>query len=120
VLAPGESSCATAAARHHTDEVEITRLAAGVVGVAGLGVWFVLRRRWPPDGALPTPLLPAVGAAVFGLAALALAAEAMQAIGWQSNAGMGQWLSAAAVSAIVAALFGGVLIRELRTPVPMT
>lgn len=119
-LAPKEPTCLAAAARHHTDETETLRLATGVVGAIGLGLWYGLRRRWrttPAYGALPPALVPAVGAAVFGVATLALASQAMQAITWQSTAGLGQWLSAAIVSAVVAVGYGVVLVRNLRRPV---
>jgi hypothetical protein len=118
-LAPHEPTCLAAAARHHTDEVETYRIVAGVVGGIGLGVWALLRRRWratPATGALPPSLVPAVGAAVFGVATLTLASQAMQSIGWRSTAGLGQWVSAAGVSAVVAAGFGVVLYRTLRRP----
>jgi hypothetical protein len=120
-LAPHEPTCLAAAARHHADEVERYRIAAGVLGAAGLGAWALLRRRWratPATGALPPGMVPAVGAAVFGVATLALASQAMQSIGWRSTAGLGQWVSAAGVSAVVAAGFGVVLYRTLRRPSP--
>jgi len=120
-LAPGESTCSAAAARHHTDEVETSRVAAGVLGLVGLGTWELLRRRGrspPATGALPPALVPAVGTAVFGVAGLALASQAMQAFGWHSTSGLGQWLSASVVSALVAAGFAIALVRALRAPQP--
>jgi len=60
--------------------------------------------------------VPAVGAAVFGVASLALASEAMQSLGWRSTAGLGPWLSASSVAAVVSVGFGVVLLRELRRP----
>ena len=116
-LSPHEDSCLAAAARHHTDEVESFRVAVGVLGIVGFGVLTFLRRRWratPATGALPPALVPAVGAAVFGVAAVALASQAMQSIGWHSTAGVGQWLSAAVVSGLVALGFGMALLRSLR------
>ena len=118
-LAPKEPTCLAAAARHHTDETETTRLATGVLGAVGLGLWYILRRRWrttPAYGALPPALVSGVGAAVFGVATLALASEAMQAITWGSTAGLGQWLSAAIVSAVVDAGFAIAFLRNLRRP----
>jgi hypothetical protein len=118
-LAPKERDCLAAAARHHTDEVETTRVSAGVAGAVGLGLWFALRRRWrttPAYGAVPPVFVPAVGAALFAVASLALATQAMQAIGWKSTAGMGQWLSASVVSALFAAGFAVALLRQLQRP----
>jgi hypothetical protein len=122
-LAPNEPTCLAAAARHHTNEVETSRVAAGLVGLAGVGAHLVLRRRWrttPASGAIPAALVPAVGASVFGVAALVLASEAMQAIGWRSTSGLGQWLSASIVSAAVAAGFAAKLVRALRRPAHAT
>ncbi|MEA2493159.1 MAG: hypothetical protein QOJ29_1070 [Thermoleophilaceae bacterium] len=116
-LAPTEPSCRAAAARHHTDEVETTGIASGVVGLAGFGAWAFLRRRWratPATGALPPALVPGAGVAVFGVGTLALATQAMQSIGWHSTSGLGQWLSQAMVSGAVAAGFCVTLIRTLR------
>lgn len=118
-LAPKERSCLAAAARHHTDEVVIGRIATGVLGLFGFAAWSVLRRRWratPATGALPPALFPAIGTALFGVAALALAVEATQGIGWRTASGLGQWLSAAVVSGIVAAVFALRLLRTLRHP----
>jgi hypothetical protein len=122
-LAPHESSCRAAAARHHTNEVETTGIASGVLGLAGFGAWAFLRRRWratPATGALPHAFVPGVGAAVFGVAALALATQAVQSIGWHSTDGLGQWLSQALVSGAVAGGFCINLIRTLRRPLVTT
>jgi hypothetical protein len=118
-LAPGESTCATAAARHHTDEIEVTRLATGVLGLGALGVWFWLERRWGRAHwrtNLTGAYVPVIGTTLFGVAALALGAQSLQALGWGSTNGLGQWLSAAIVSSVVAGGFAVVLFRELRRP----
>jgi len=118
-LAPHSPSCLAAAARHHTTEVEMYRVAAGMVGAVGLAVCLVLRRRrsgLAEVGALPRGLVSAIGATVFGVAALALTSQAMQSIGWHTTAGLGQWLSAAIVAAGCAAGFTVELVRELCRP----
>ena len=115
-LAPGATNCSAAAARHHADEVEMYRIGAGVLGLGMLAASAGLRRRWrTARRALPTSLPPAVGAAVFGVAAITLASQAMQSIGGRSVAGLGQWLSAAVVAAIVALGFAVVAVRALRS-----
>ncbi len=119
VLAPHSPSCLAAAARHHTTEVEMYRVAAGMVGAVGVAVCVLLRRRrsaLADLSALPDGLVSAIGATVFGVATLALAAQAMQGIGWHTTAGLGQWLSAAIVSAASAAVFTVEFVRELRRP----
>jgi len=51
---------------------------------------------------------------LFGLAALALGVQAANALAQDAaNGGAGQWLSAAAVSAVVALGFGWSLLRTL-------
>jgi hypothetical protein len=118
-LAPSESSCARAAARHHTDEIEVTRVATGVLGLGALGIWFWVRRRWGRSSwrsILGGAYVPAIGAAVFGAAALGLGAQSLQSAGWGSTNGLGQWLSATVVALVVAGAFGVVLVRELRRP----
>ena len=120
-LAPHSPSCLVAAARHHTAEVEIYRVAAGMVGAVGVAVCVVLRRRrsaLAEVGALPHGLVSAIGATVFGVATFALTAQAMQGIGWHSTAGLGQWLSAAIVSGSVRdGLHGRVRARAAQTVV---
>ncbi len=96
------------------------RVAAGIVGAVGVAVCVLLRRRrstLADMSALPHGLVPAIGATVFGVATLALTAQAMQGIGWHTTAGLGQWLSAAIVSAACAAVFTVEFVRELRTAV---
>ena len=118
-LAPLSPSCLVAAARHHTTEVETYRIAAGMVGAVGVAVCVLFRRRrsaFADVSALPHGLVPAIGATVFGVATLALIAQAMQGIGWHTTAGLGQWLSAAIVSAACAAVFTVELLRELQRP----
>ena len=118
-LAPHSPSCIAAAARHHTTEVEMYRVAAGMVGAVGVAVCVLLRRRrsaLADTSALPHGLVPAIGATVFGVSTLALAVQAMQGIGWHTTAGLGQWLSAAIVSAASAAVFTVEFVRELRRP----
>ncbi|MBV9951589.1 MAG: hypothetical protein JO291_06540 [Acidimicrobiia bacterium] len=118
-LAPGQATCARAAARHHTDEIEVTRVATGVLGIALLGALFWVRRRSTAKrvrSALPPAMRSTVGVTVFGVAALALAAQSLQDFGWGTTNGLGQWLSAAIVSVIVAGGFAFVLLRDLRRP----
>ena len=118
-LAPHSPSCIAAAARHHTTEVEMYRVAAGMVGAVGVAVCVLLRRRrsaLADTSALPHGLVLAIGATVFGVSTLALAVQAMQGIGWHTTAGLGQWLSAAIVSAACAAVFTVEFVRELRRP----
>ena len=112
-----DRSCLGAAASHHSDEVVGSRLAAGLLGAPLLGAWAFARRR-DKGARLPPTLVPAVGAAVFGVAAAALAGESVNGLVLDAaGGGAGQWLSGAFVAAAVAAWFGSRLINELAVAV---
>jgi len=108
------ASCLDAAAAHHSDEVVVYRLAAGVVGVAALALWWIARGR-VRRAALPPSLVPALGVMAFGLAAAVTAAQGGNAlVEGGLRAGAGQWLSAAPTAAVVAVLFAAALLRSLQ------
>lgn len=107
-------TCVEAATTHHFGEVVEYRVAAGVLGLIGLGVWWLLRRRADRPGVLPEAFMTTVATALFTVAAAALLLEsAGQAlIGGESN-GVGALLSAGLVSALAAVVFGVSLWRSL-------
>ena len=111
--APSSSTCAEAAALHHSDETVTYRLAAGVLGLLLLGVWIVARRRAAGDGPLPAGLIEAAGSALFGVVGLALLAQGLELLALGPGTGEGADLSAGIVSLVVAALFGVALYRSL-------
>ena len=104
-------SCEAAAARHHTDEVETYRFAAGVAGALALVGWYVARRYsgWLHRFVPPRVLVDGGGAAAFTAAGLLLAAQATSSLDGHSLAGLGQWVSAA----VVALVFAGFLSIRL-------
>ncbi len=110
------ANCLTAAARHHTDEVETYRLAAGVLGMIGLATWWALRRRWrpPTTTALPTGLVDAVAATAFGIAALFLVAQATNGLAARTTDGLGQWASGALVASACTVVFAWRAMHDLR------
>jgi len=112
--APSSATCEEAAALHHSDETVTYRLAAGVLGLLLLGVWLAARRRnvGPGEG-LPAGMVPAVGAALFGVVGLALLAQGLELLALGPGTGEGADLSAGIVSLAVAALFGVGLYRSL-------
>jgi len=67
-------------------------------------------------GALAPGLVPAVGATVFAVAAAALSVQSLQGFTWRSSSGVGQWMSAALVSAVVAGGFARGWLRAARLP----
>lgn len=109
-----EPTCAEAAAAHHYDEVVDYRLAAGLLGLLGLGVYRYARRRsQPPIGTLPDGFVPITGTAVFGLAAAALIFQGLAPLPTGSSAGAGQWLSAGVVALAVAGCYALRVVRVL-------
>jgi hypothetical protein len=112
--APSGATCEEAAALHHSDETVTYRLAAGVLGLLLLGVWFAARRQGTgPGGGLPAGMVPAAGAALFGVVGLALLAQGLELLALGPGTGAGADLSAGIVSLVVAALFGIALYQSL-------
>jgi len=117
---PEARTCEAAATAHHFDEVVSYRLAAGVLGIAVLGAWWVARRRrwlWPDAAeAVPEGFGAIVGAALFGVAAAGLLFQSIGAIvvGGDSS-GTGQYLSGGLIAAVMAMGFAVVLQRTLHT-----
>jgi hypothetical protein len=112
--APGARSCEEAATTHHFGEVVDYRVAAGVLGLLALGVWWLLRRwRRDPPGLLPDGLVAGVGAAMFGAAAAVLLLESAGLLAFGGGTGAGQYLSGGLVSLVMAAAFAVSLYRTL-------
>jgi hypothetical protein len=108
----GEShTCEAAASAHHADEVQLYRMAVGILGVLALAVWRLKIRR--PLSRLPIELVPAIGAAVFGLVGAGLLAQGLSMLAEGPSHGPGQWLSAGSVAIAVAAVYGMRLLRHL-------
>jgi hypothetical protein len=114
-LSPASSSCQAAAAYDHWGEVVQFRVGFGVLGLALLAAWGLwLRRRGPRP--VSATLLPAVAVALFGLASVAsLGLSALQWWGGWTG-GLGQWISAGAVSVAFCLAFVPSLLRSLRAP----
>jgi hypothetical protein len=112
---PHEGTCAKAAVAHHYDEVVMYRVGAGVLGLLALGVAWFLRRRWKGDDLLlPDGFVPIVAVSLFGAAAafLLLDSFGLAVIGGET-AGVGQWLSAGVVAAVMAVAYLRPLARTL-------
>jgi hypothetical protein len=118
---PAAADCEAAASGHHADEVVIYRIASGLLGGAALAGWWWLgrRRRWWAEPSLPPPVVPAVGAALFGSAAVVLGGQGLGVMVFEGPShGPGQWISAGAVSLVVFVGFARAFWRSLATTVP--
>lgn len=112
---PGASDCDAAATAHHFGEVVEYRVAAGVLGLLALAGYAVLRRRFRRAGArlLPRGFVATVGAALFGVAGLALLGQGMGQLVFDGGRGAGALLSGGIVSAGVFAVYAAMLLRAV-------
>ncbi len=120
---PGAHTCRDAAVADWVDEVVGYRIAMGALGLVALGAFAWLRRRSPGSSGwttLPSTVgntLALTGFAVAGLWTLGLGIDLVVV---DSGNGSGQWLSAAPVALVAAAVFGVRLVRDLRSDVVLT
>ena len=107
-------TCAQAAASHHFDEVVQYRVAAGVLGLLVLLAAWLVRSRVRRDlvGTLPDGFIASIGTAVFGLAGVMLLLQGASQAAFRGQ-GAGQYLSAAIVCVVLAAVFTRSLYRTL-------
>jgi hypothetical protein len=111
--APHARSCEEAATVHHFGEVIDYRIAAGVLGLIALGVWWLLRRSRRDPQLLPEGLVAGIGTAMFGAATAVLLLQTIGLLASGQSAGAGQYLSGGLVSLLVAAAFALALYRTL-------
>lgn len=115
---PESVDCSAAANAHLYDEVVGYRLDAGVLGVLCLGALAVIWRRkplWRRRNPLPEGVTPAVGMALFGVAAAGLLLiGGMPAAFGRTLDGAGEYLSAGLVAALAAVAYGVAFTRVLR------
>ena len=114
---PHAGSCAQAAMADWANEIVVYRVALGIIGLVALAVLWLARRRlfpgprWSP---LPATVVDTVATTIFGLSGTWLAGLGLDAWVVSSGHGSGQWLSAAPVALLAAAVFGTRLLRDLR------
>jgi hypothetical protein len=110
-------TCEQAATLHHFGEVVFYREAAGVLGLAALGSFFVIQRfnrRFGSGRALPEGFTVSIGAALFGLAAFGLLGLGLGPLIIGRSTGIGQYLSGGVVAFFVFIGFAIALLRVLR------
>jgi HAAS domain-containing protein len=122
-LWPHAHSCAGAAMLEISSDAVVLRLLAGAAGLALLA-GYLLARRWLPR-ALPRGFEPTVAVALFGTAAVVLAALSVLSTGPIPGAlgglgGPGSYASGAAAALAAAAAFAWPLRRALSRPGPVT
>ena len=115
---PNAGSCTQAAIDHHFGEVVEYRVAAGLLGLLGLGGLWVLRRmprfrspRWTP----PPRMVAGLGALAAGASGVVLLADGTLMLGGLgADHGAGNPLSAGVVALLVAVGFAVALLRTRR------
>ena len=115
---PRAHTCAQAAVADWAFETMAYRLAAGVLGVAALAAFVLVRRRWSRTRrwtALPPAVVDTIAVTLFGISGIWLLGLGVDAVIVSSGHGAGQWLSAAPVAMLAATLFGLRLLRDLRS-----
>jgi hypothetical protein len=106
---PGAHDCRAAGLADWANETVYYRLALGVVGVVALVAFAAVRRHV----VLPPIVADTIATTLFtaaGLFTLTMGIDAAIATG----SGWGQWLSAAPVAVVAAAVFGVRVLRDLR------
>ncbi len=109
-LYPGAGDCTSAALADHFDEVVGFRVAAGVLGLIGLGVYFATRRLRRPVR------MPAAFAPTLGLAAFAPVGIGLMGLGVMQTVSGGGGGGANVAAGLVALIFAAVFAMRL---VPM-
>jgi hypothetical protein len=104
-LLPGHS-CLDAAILDRWGEVVQFRVAAGMLGLLLFGAYALVRRRAAPSLVLRPGLIPVAGLAVYGLAAVVLLLQGVDAVALGgTRGGSGQWWSTGIVALVVAVLY---------------
>ncbi len=109
-------TCEAAATAHHFDEVVSYRVAAGILGLLALGSLVGLALLKPGlfrDAGLDPALVPAVGAALFGLGAAGLLGMGTLQLVFAGAAGTGALISGGLVAVAAFAVYARSLLRSL-------
>jgi hypothetical protein len=112
--APGARTCEQAAAEHHAGEVVQYRVATLALALIAYLTYVAIRRRGRLRDGSPVAFEPLVGATAFGVAGAGLLALSLNAFILGTNAGAGQYVSAAVVAVPAAAVYAARAYRTMR------
>ncbi|MDX6278136.1 MAG: hypothetical protein QOJ72_2264 [Nocardioidaceae bacterium] len=120
-LHPSASRCTAAAGLENANDATFLHLAVAVVGLLAIGLVLLLARRLgPPAGAVRTPvptgIVPAIGATVFGTVGVALIAAGLSNAFVAGLWGRGLWYVEGVVALVVATGYAVGFGRALLTP----
>lgn len=113
---PAARTCRAAATADWANEVIWYRIAIGLLGVVGLLMFRFARNRWAPNGrwaVLPPAVGDTIAVTLFAIGGVWTLGMGIDAIVVGSGDGSGQWLSAAPVALLAAAVFAVRLIRDI-------
>ena len=114
---PGTRSCVTAMLADHAFDYLLQAAACGLLGLAGLAAYLVLRQRWNDRAtttALPAGTAEGLGAILAAIAAVVCLGQAFDLETVQRGVGVGQPLSLGIAATVAAAAFAVALWRRLR------
>lgn len=116
---PAARTCRAAVTADWANEVIWYRIAIGLLGVVGLLILRFARKRWIPNGRwayLPPAVRDTIAVTLFAIGGVWTLGMGIDAIIVSSGNGSGQWLSAAPVALLAAAVFAVRLIRDIEPP----
>ncbi|HEY8729291.1 MAG TPA: hypothetical protein VIL94_06885 [Acidothermaceae bacterium] len=114
---PTAHDCRAAAIYDWVGEVITYRISLGLLGVAALAVFFLLRRRWTRLrrwSMLPPLVSDTIATTAFATAGIWTLGTGIDTLAVGPGTGYGQWFSAAPVALAAAMFFGIRLVRDLR------
>ena len=118
---PTAHDCKAAALYDWVGEIVIYRVVLGLLGVAALAVFFLLRRRWTRLhrwSMLPPLVSDTIATTAFATAGIWTLGTGIDTLAVGPGTGYGQWFSAAPVALAAAMFFGIRLVRDLRRTQP--
>lgn len=113
---PLAHTCGQAALADWANDIVLSRVLLGLLGLISLAVLYGVRRWWnraPWWSPLPSTVVDTIATTLFGAAGAALVVLGLGAVAVSSGRGAGLWFSAAPVAIAAAVIFGARLARDL-------